>query len=114
MSQLIGSPFQQQPPPHGSRSFFHHSPEQPVELRPALVCLARQVFGPGLGVQGVRHDSREAICRVLVIPFTHASGSSSVTIIDKYESVRLILRTNFFFYLKKTGMKKKESLNRDL
>lgn len=77
MPQLIGCSFQQQPSSHGCRSLFDHGSEQPVELRAALIRLARQILRFRLRVQRIRDDCREAVCRVLTIRFIHASGSSS-------------------------------------
>lgn len=77
MPQLICCSFQQQPSSHGCRSFFDHGSEQPVELRAALIRLARQIVRFRLSVQGVRDNCREAVCRVLTIRFIYASGSSS-------------------------------------
>ena len=77
MPQLICRPFQQEPPSHGCRSFFDHGSEQPVELRPALIRLARQILRFCRRVQGVRDDGREPVRRILPIRFLHASGSLS-------------------------------------
>ena len=44
MSQLVGCSFQQLSAAHGSRSFFDHGPEQPVELCAALIRLARKIL----------------------------------------------------------------------
>ena len=44
MRQLIGRSFQQQPPSHRSRRFFHQGAKQPVELRAALVRQTRQIL----------------------------------------------------------------------
>jgi len=76
MAQLISRSLQQQPPPHGRRSFFDQGPEQPMELRSALVRLTRQILRLRLSVQGIGYDRREAVARVLTIHFIHAAGSS--------------------------------------
>jgi hypothetical protein len=73
-----------------------------VELRAALIRLARQILRFRLSVQGVPYNFREAVCRVLTIRFIHASGSSALNesstklerIIDKDDAPRLIVRTN--------------------
>jgi hypothetical protein len=66
-----------------------------VELRAALIRLAREILRFRLRVQGVRYNRTEAVCRVLAIRFIHASGSSSwKRIIDKDGASRLIVRTN--------------------
>src|SRR5215468_9423571 len=77
MRQLISCSFQQEPPAHGCRSFFDDCSDQPVELRAALIGLARQILRSGLSVQGVGYNRREAACPVPTIRFFHASGSSS-------------------------------------
>jgi len=92
MPQLVGRSFQQQPPPHGCRSFFDRGSEQPVELRATLVRLPRQILRLRVGVQGVRNQCREAVPRALTIRFIH--GSSTERIIDKDEKFRLIVRTD--------------------
>jgi hypothetical protein len=50
-----------------------------MELRAALVRLARQILSLRLGVQRVRDNCRQAVCRVLTIRFIHAPGSSCGT-----------------------------------
>ena len=75
MPQLISCSFQQQPSSHGCRCFFDHSSEQPVELRPTLVRLTRQILRLRLSVQGIRYNRGEAVPRVPTIHFIHASGS---------------------------------------
>jgi len=77
MRQLIGCSFQQEPSSHGCRSFFHHSSKQPVELRAALIRLARQILRFRRRIQRARDNSRQAVCRILTIRFIHAFGSSS-------------------------------------
>ena len=77
MPQLICCSFQQKPSSHGSGSFFDHGSEQPVELRAALIRLARQILRFRLSVQGVRDNCREAACRVVTIHFIDACDSSS-------------------------------------
>jgi len=82
-AQLICCSFKQKPSSHGGRRFFNHASEQSVELRAALIRLARQILRFRLRVQGVRDNCREAVCRVLTIRFVHASGSFHERIIDK-------------------------------
>ena len=72
MPELISCSFQQDPSSHGCRSFFDDGSEQPVELRAALIRLAREILCSRLGVQGVRDNCRKAVCRVLTIRFIHA------------------------------------------
>ncbi len=76
MRQLKGCPLQQQPPSHGSRSLFDDRSEQPVELRAALVRLARQILRLRLTVKRPHYKCSEAVCRILTNHFLHASGSS--------------------------------------
>jgi len=96
MRQLIGGSFEQQPPSHGSRSFFDHGSEYPVKLGAALIRLTRQIVRLRRSIQRIRHDRRESACRVLTIPFIH--GPSWEGIIAKNEASRLIVRTNFRGY----------------
>ena len=64
MPQLVARSFQQQPPPHRCRSLLGHASEQPVELRAALIGLARQILRLRRSVHRVRNDCGEAIYRV--------------------------------------------------
>ena len=83
MPQLIRCSLQQQPPPHGCRSFFDRAPKQPVKLRAALTRPARHILRLRLTVQRGRNNCREALCRLLTIRFTYAPGFHLERIIDK-------------------------------